>query len=497
VKLLAYLALPLLLAPAILGQTKKLDKIDLSKIPVALSVEKAFAKEEVNRPFSVTVSLKDFHGAAVRAVKDEKVELRYGKQVLEGVIPQGAQSTTFEITPRTAGMSRIEVTSGSLAGASELVICVEKNGTAVMQRVLVPAPQPTPAPPVVGHPNPVLLDAKKRALAVAQPPPPSPAPTHTPEGVAAGLKIFVNPETISQDPESGEWKAQVAVALAGPNDELIDSDRDLQLQLLADNGAQLNPNQVTIKKGTSSTFGTPITLSCGNPGQGTIFVYSSLPKAQQSVTYQTPQPSQIRLEATPAAVINDGKSPVRIVVLLEDANKTTVRSSAAVQVTLTSSRGSLAPIQVTIPAGEYSAEAALTSQQSGLATISADASSLQRGQISASFLFPWMMVCMGALGGMLGATVHHPKSVFSAKWWTVLVLGVICGVVLCIAALFGVIGALPKLDLPIQINQIPSTNELGALLLGFVGGFYGRKFWRKGGDKQEQPAAQAAGKTTY
>jgi hypothetical protein len=476
---------------------RKPAKVDMSKIPVALSLEQAFVRDEVNQPLSVTVSLRDLHGAAAAAVKDEPVEVHYAGQVLHGVIAAGAYSTTLHVTPRIRGVGRIEVTSARLAGASEVVLAVEKNGTGV-RRLLLPreeAVSPAPSRATDHQSHDVKLAAKKASGAPLPLAPPPPAPSATPasEAVQAGLKIFVNPENIEQDPESGEWKAQVAVALAGPNDEFIESDRDLELQLVAQN-AQLSPSQVTIKKGTSSTFGTPATLSSSSPGTETISVYSSLPKAQQTVTYQTPQPAQLRLEATPATVINDGKSPVRIVVLLEDATKTAVRSSSAVQVTLASSQGSLVPVQVTIPAGEYSAEASLTSQQNGLVNITADASNLQRGQISASFLFPWMMVAMGALGGMLGATVHNPKSAFSTKWWTVIVLGVICGVVLCVAALFGVIAALPKLDLPIQVSQIPSTNELGALLLGFVGGFYGKKFWLKGGDKKTGWAAHASGK---
>jgi hypothetical protein len=281
----------------------------------------------------------------------------------------------------------------------------------------------------------------------------------------------------------------------GPNDELIASDRDVPLQLVAQQG-QISPSQVTIKKDESSTFATPASLTSNSAGTDTISVFSSLPRVQQTVTYQTPQPSQLRLEATPASVINDGKSPIRIVVLLVDSGNNTVRAALATPVTLTSSRGNLAPIQITIPAGEYSAEAALSSQQNGEASVTAEASGLKSAQTLAAFLFPWMMVAMGALGGMLGATVHNPKAAFSKKWWTVVLLGVICGVVLCIAALFGAIGALPKLGLPIQISQIPSANELGALLLGFVGGFYGKKFWLKGdSDKPEQAAARTAGGT--
>jgi hypothetical protein len=481
------------------GQAARFSRrIDVSGIPVSLSLGQAFTKGEVNQTLSVTVSLKNSQGAAVAALKDEKVQLHYGSQVQDGVIPAGARSATFQITPHTPGVAKVEATDSNLAGASELVLAVDKNAT-IMKRAIVPgeALPPPPPPPPTGGQNRRFGKAVDKIARVAAPEPTStPPPASAPASPSATLKVFVTPDNIGPDPETGQWKAQIALALMGPNDELITSDRDVPLQLVAQQG-QINPSQVTIKKDESSTFATPASLTSNSAGTDTISVFSSLPRVQQTVTYQTPQPSQLHLEATPASVINDGKSPIRIVVLLVDSGNNTVRAAVATPVTLTSSRGNLAPIQITIPAGEYSAEAALSSQQNGEASVTAEASGLKSAQTLAAFLFPWMMVTMGALGGMLGATVHNPKGAFSKKWWTVVLLGVICGVVLCIAALFGAIGALPKLGLPIQISQIPSANELGALLLGFVGGFYGKKFWLKGdSDKPEQAAGQAAAKTT-
>ncbi len=470
-------------------------KADLSSIPVSLSLDQAFAKGEVNQALSVTVSLKNARGATVTALQDQKVQLHYGGQLVEGVIPAGAQSATFRVTPRSSGVAKIDVAGGHLAAASGMVLAVDRGHSGI--HPISELPPPPPPPP---SPSPTPSTSHKLAkTAIGFPhvalPAPTPAPASTPAPVSSQLKVFVTPENIEPDPESGQWKTQVAVALMGPNDELVPSDRDLQLQLVAQQG-QLNPSQVTIKKDEASTFGTPVSLTSSSPGTDVISVFSTLPRVQQSVTYETPQPSQLRLEATPVSVINDGRSPIRIVILLQDANNNPIRGATATEVTLTSSRGNLAPLVVTIPAGEYSAEAALTSQQNGVANVTAVASNLQRAQISAAFLFPWMLVSMGALGGVLGGTLHNPKNAFSAQWWKVVVLGVICGVVLSVAALLGAVGSLPKLGLPVQISQIPSANELGALLLGFVGGFYGKKLWSKGDSaKPDQTAAQAAGKT--
>jgi hypothetical protein len=228
-------------------------------------------------------------------------------------------------------------------------------------------------------------------------------------------------------------------------------------------------------------------------------VLSPLPGIQQSVTYQTPEASELRIEVSPASVIDDGKSPVRLVIMLADSDHGMVNAASNIEVLLSSDKGSINPGKVTIPAGQCCAEAVLTSMRHGTATVTAAGAALKRAQAVAVFLFPWMIVIMAAIGGILGALVQSGKVTFTAEWlkhvMPSLGLGVIFGVLFAIAALFGAIGSLPKLGLPIQINQIPSANELGALLLGFVGGYYGKKVWLKGdsGDEGEDNKTKAAG----
>jgi len=236
-----------------------------------------------------------------------------------------------------------------------------------------------------------------------------------------------------------------------------------------------------------------VTLTSSQPGTDVLQILSSLPGVQHEITYHQPQPAGLRLEATPGEVINDGKSPVRVVVMLVDAGKTMVNASQNIEVVLGSTGGTITPAKLIVPAGQCCAEAKLTSAQHGAITITANALQLPAATIPAVFLFPWMMVMMGALGGLLGAFVHNPKAAISSHWWIVLVLGLIFGVILSIAAMFGVIGSLPKLGLPIQLSQIPSANELGALLLGFVGGFYGKKLWLKGGGDEDKENEKGKG----
>jgi len=62
-----------------------------------------------------------------------------------------------------------------------------------------------------------------------------------------------------------------------------------------------------------------------------------------------------------------------------------------------------------------------------------------------------------------------------------LALGAALGFVFFVLAMFGAVGALPKLALPIE--KIPSVNELGAFVLGVVGGWLGRRFLGAGGPR--------------
>jgi len=311
------------------------------------------------------------------------------------------------------------------------------------------------------------------------------------EQAAVTLKVIAQPEQVSADAETGGWSTKLVLALLGEKNELVSADSDLQLLFSTDHG-QVQPVNVTLKKDQSSTFESPVILSSNWNGNTTLTVISKLPPVQQVITFVSPQPNALRLEATPSSVINDGKSPVRVVVMLLDDAKRVINAVKDTDVVLSVSRGTV-DSKVTILKGQCCAEATLTSAQNGPVTINATAVSLTQAlPITANFLFPWAMMIMGALGGLLGAFAHNPRAAFGSHWWRVLVLGLIFGVVLSIAALLGVIGSLPKMGLPVQIGKIPSLNTLGALLIGFIGGFYGKKVW-KGSGEGDQAKEKAAG----
>lgn len=498
----AVIVLALVLGQASRANVEIHSKVDLNNVPVRLSFEDGFEKAEINKPTSVAVTVRNSHGQIVAAMKDEKIKLHYQGNTTEGTIPAGKQSVSFSVTPRSAGAEKIEATATGLESAAGFILCIDSNNKRVLHTELLQG----------GEKHPLARGILRRRIGVlnqdqAQAGPSAPGGTSGAGGSGAApaapeesatLKLFITPDPVDPEPD-GLWKAQVALALVGKDNQLIVTDRDLPLHLLTQKG-KVDPADVVMKKDEASTFSTPVTLTSSQPGADTIAVLSRLPGIQQPITYQAPEAAGVNLEVSPSSVINDGKSPVRVIVMLVGPNETPVNASANTEVVLQSSLGSINPLKVSIAAGECCAEATLTSLRNGSATISAASVGLQAGQVNAMFLFPWMMVSMAAFGGVLGALVHGRKITFSAQWLKAvlpsIVLGIICGVIFCVAALFGAIGSLPKLGLPVQIAQIPSGNELGALLLGFIGGFYGKKIWTKGADDSGEPkkaTAQPAG----
>ena len=97
------------------------------------------------------------------------------------------------------------------------------------------------------------------------------------------------------------------------------------------------------------------------------------------------------------------------------------------------------------------------------------------------FVFPWLLVLCAATGALVGAVVNTGMQGFTGVWWWRLIghvgTGVVVGLVFYVLALFGVVASIPKVAIPLA--QLPTTNELGALVLGFFGGYYAHSWLPK------------------
>jgi hypothetical protein len=112
-----------------------------------------------------------------------------------------------------------------------------------------------------------------------------------------------------------------------------------------------------------------------------------------------------------------------------------------------------------------------------------------------TFVMPWMLVLTATVGGFLGALVGTGTETFIAAWWHQMIghvlTGALIGLVFYVLALFGIIASIPAMSIPLE--RLPTTNMLGALVLGFFGGLWGRAWLaRPNGSRTATPPPTAA-----
>jgi hypothetical protein len=82
----------------------------------------------------------------------------------------------------------------------------------------------------------------------------------------------------------------------------------------------------------------------------------------------------------------------------------------------------------------------------------------------------------GQRGGLIGSVARSGRRLLTGAWWwqvaSSIAMGFVLGLAFYALALFGIIASIPKLSIPLA--QLPTTNDLGALVLGFMGGYYAR-----------------------
>jgi len=223
----------------------------------------------------------------------------------------------------------------------------------------------------------------------------------------------------------------------------------------------------------------PIQLTSDHAGTGTVWAWTDTGSlAQASVEYHDAVPTQLLVRGLPSRAVNDGKTVVNVTVFLEDDTAATASADQDLSVKLTSSVGDPNPSDLTIPKGGFFGEAVLTSPTSGIAEITATAPRLKPGAAEVEFVFPLLLVTLAGTGGLIGSVARMGRQLFSGVWWWNLLgsvgLGIVLGLLFYLLALFGVIASIPKLAIPFA--QLPTTNDLGALVLGFFGGYYARSW---------------------
>lgn len=486
---------------------------------VPLRFDLSASSKEVTMGATITVSLKlkNLRDESTPALEDLPVTLvssALDKAVVL-VIPKGRSSAEIRITPAKPGLATIQAKSPKMP-AGFLLLAVKPAAALrgpYAEREKPPevtaAPRATALPPTTqprasgegeGNRQPLLARRARRTPTTAAPrisadrteaadrAAEDVAPSPLPPPIAAlipspKLAVEVVPDEV--DPIGSVWTADVAVALVNAQGDAVIADREVPLRLSASFG-RLSMTAATIRIGQIATT-EDIRLEAQRTGTDVVAALSPLGRAERPVVFNAPPPTKLRVETNPSEVLNDGRSVVYVSVFLLDADNHATKTIADdVSVELASSLGQLKEHRITIPRGDFAKDTTLTSTRHGQAHVSAEAAGLEGATAAVRFLFPWIMVLLATAGGVAGAFARSGRSARHIGWN--LLLGALLGMIFYILVFFGAIAEIPKV--PIAIGQIAAVNELGALALGFIGGYYGRRLWSGAGLRGGAPSTR-------
>ena len=493
---------------------------ELLSAPASLTLDRPTMEAKAGSTVSSTVMLRNAANQPVASPSDLVLSAETPSGTQAVVLPRGQSSVTFSWRATSAGIGRTTVRAGKLHPANGLVVVAPKPVSEMMMLAPVAAMQhPVMAHPaqgaaaVVAQPAPhnhVPLGAiigahvaggappaAQPAGQPAQPPPPAAAPA-PPQ--ATKLQLFVTPLAVLESAAEHRWKADVSIAAFGEHDELLPVGATVQVHLTSDFG-RFSPPDIVLQPGDISTFDKPVILTADRPGKDAVQAISSLGTAGPlEVDYLQPPPTQLLLSFGPPQLLGSGAASATVQVCLGDDAGAPATSAKDIQVVLTAA-GQLSKSVVPIAAGFPCGEQVTWTSRAGNAEIVADSGDLKKAMGSLVFpQFPWYLVWLAALGGVVGAIVLHSEGLFSRQWWSHtwrgLLIGAVLGSFVYLLARFGAL-VLPS-SIPVAIQNIPTVSGLGSFLLGFIGGIFGRRLFKIDDDRSspEPPAAagHAAGK---
>jgi hypothetical protein len=213
------------------------------------------------------------------------------------------------------------------------------------------------------------------------------------------------------------------------------------------------------------------------------------------VNYVQPAPAKLRVVLGTPQLQGSGSSSVSVQVCLADEAGAPTVADDDLQITLDAA-GQFSKSPLSIPHGLICSEQVTwTAQKSGATSITARAEGGIQGENSVVFpSFPWYLVWLAALGGILGAVILHTDGLFSEQWWAhtwrSLVVGGVLGAIIYLLTRYGAL-LLPS-SIPVSIQNIPAVSGTGSFVLGFVGGIFGRKILKIDDSESAPPQAQGA-----
>lgn len=438
---------------------------------------------------------------------------------IEAVFSKGQQSVFVEISTAALGVSKLEATSPQLAPGRMLLIVTPRlrgmpqlgettsqslsakskiRGSGRMAELEKAVPQ---EPATRGKVQQETAEAVTRATKKREPNAPigaliaaaegpakerAPASSTSPPTLPTPRRLMMEIDPTKVFPFAGVWQANIFLILTDDTGVPAPTPSDLSVRLTSEIGA-LSSTVVRIPAGRESTLGEEtIRLTSHRPGTEHVRAtpIREFRPVERAVVYESPLPRRLRLDAHPLeGLLSDGRTESLItVLLLDEVGNPAPMGDNDVSVLLSATRGNLDPDRVIIRQGDFSSEpsAKLTSYTSGHSELRASAAGFPEASASITFVFPWLLVEMAALGGLLGGVVQsirkRTKSL-GKELFRNLVVGIILGVVFYVLVFFGAITKLGEVLKDVDIAKIPAVHALGALALGFIGGLITRKMW--------------------
>jgi hypothetical protein len=441
-----------------------------ASIPLSLGVTASPAEITAGDTVAATVRLKNYKGDTVAA--NEPVPVSMHSELSDDAavtIATGQSTAQVSVRFQRGGVATLVATAPKMtSGSVEVVVKAAGGGGGPL----------SPAPPPPAPPSPAAVATGRLPAPKPERPVPSGPPAPMPGTVVdanISLQLDVLPQHVH--PANALWRALVLVTAINASRQPVAVHADTVVDFATDIGL-IAPAQARIEAGRARTTA-PIQLTSDRPGTGTVWAWTDTGSlAQASVEYHDAVPTQLLVRGLPSRAVNDGKTVVNVTVFLEDDIAATASADHDLSVKLTSSVGTPSPSDLSIPKGGFFGEAVLTSPTSGIAEITATAPRLKPGAAEVEFVFPLLLVTLAGTGGLIGSVARTGRQMFTDVWWWHLVgsvgLGIVLGLLFYALALFGVIASIPKVAIP--LSQLPTTNDLGALVLGFFGGYYARSW---------------------
>ena len=486
-------------------------------IPVALDVTTSQAQIGSGQSMRVDVKLRNAFNIEVPAPEPTLVTIKtsFSAEIVQIVIPAGQSSGGAELHFRSAGVGSVEATATRLSAGTARVVVVEnapraeasspssnlrsteiasdadrtyaaygtshrQSKTAAKHREgggePLDAPLTPHAPDTVPSRSGSGSAGGGSVKTDASAPPGSGSPPTLPGSEVTSIRLDVLPPRIH--PHTGNWESKIWVAALDAHGVPLPAPQQLKVRFAAELG-KVSPVETAIPAG-SATNVDEVQLVSKRAGQDVVRAWLSTgaEPVRCGVEYEKEEPTKLLLDVHPKKALNSGQTPVIVTVLLQDELNHCTSTDKPLTVTLTATQGHFQPSEIIIPSGKFSGEATLTSSIQGKVTVTARTEGMEdRSEVE--FTFPWKLVIFAALGGLLGALLRDSKNTFSRRWfhyaWRNLLVGIVLGMVFYGLTLFGAVGSVSKIIPSIDVSVIPTVNELGAILLGFAGGYFGRR----------------------